>query len=284
MIPRHHRRWSTPALLLLPCAALMIYTLVLPLLTFLRYSFYRSKGGRLQEAFVFDAYREFLTDPYYHAVVSDTLWMSLIVTVLAVAISYPLAYVLWRVNRPGLQRWLGLIIFSPILVSVVVRSYGWTVLLADQGPVNVLAQAMGLIHDPVRLVYNLPGVVISLTHVFLPFVVFPIFGSLVRLDPALAEAATDLGAGWWTVFRRITFPLSLPGLIAGTQICFTLALGAFVTPALLGGGHVLVLPLEIYQATSNIDWPLASVGNLALLIMAFVVVSAFNRLIRLAET
>jgi putative spermidine/putrescine transport system permease protein len=100
----------------------------------------------------------------------------------------------------------------------------------------------------------------------------------------LAEAATDLGAGWWTVFRRITFPLSLPGLIAGTQICFTLALGAFVTPALLGGGHVLVLPLEIYQATSNIDWPLASVGNLALLVMAFVVVSAFNRLIRLAET
>ena len=135
MIPRHHRRWSTPALLLLPCGALMIYAFVLPLLTFFRVQLLSHSGWpAARRSFVFDAYREFLTDPYYHAVVSDTLWMSLIVTVLAVVISYPLAYVLWRVNRPGLQRWLGLIIFSPILVSVVVRSYGWTVLLADQGP------------------------------------------------------------------------------------------------------------------------------------------------------
>ena len=107
------------------------------------------------------------------------------VTLLSVSIGYPLAYALWRINRPGLQRWLGLAIFSPILVSVVVRSYGWTVLLADQGPMNYLLMKLGIVSEPLILVFNQFGVVISLTHVFLPFVVFPIFAALVRLDPTL---------------------------------------------------------------------------------------------------
>ena len=122
---------------------------------------------------------------------------------------------------------------------------------------------------------------ISLTHVFLPFVVFPIFSSLTRLDPELKEAAEDLGAGWWTTFRRITFPLSLPGVVAGAQICFTLALGAFVTPAMLGGGRVLVLPLQVYNATSEINWPVAAVGGMALLIISMIAVAGFNRLLEI---
>jgi putative spermidine/putrescine transport system permease protein len=282
MIERFRRR-SAPALLLLPTFALAAYVFVLPLLTFLRYSFYRFDNGKLEQAFVFDAYRDFLSDPYEHIVFADSLKLAALVTLTAVAIGYPLAYVLWRVNRPGLQKWLALLIFSPILVSVVVRSYGWTVLLADQGPVNFFLLHTGLAAAPVRLVYNLVGVVVSLTHVFLPFVVFPIFSTMVRLDPALREAAEDLGAGWWTTFRRVTFPLTLPGLIAAAQICFTLALGAFVTPAILGGGRVLILPLEIYQATTDINWPAASVGNVVLLLLAFVAVAGFNRLIRFSE-
>jgi putative spermidine/putrescine transport system permease protein len=93
----------------------------------------------------------------------------------------------------------------------------------------------------------------------------------------------DLGAGWFTTFRRVTFPLTLPGLVAGAQICFTLALGAFVTPSLLGGGRVLVLPLQVYTATSDINWPLASVGGLALLVLAFITVALFNLLLRYSE-
>jgi putative spermidine/putrescine transport system permease protein len=119
--------------------------------------------------------------------------------------------------------------------------------------------------------------------VFLPFVVFPIFSSLVRLDPELKQAAEDLGAGWWTTFRRITFPLSLPGVVAGAQISFTLALGAFVTPAMLGGGRVLVLPLQVYNATSEINWPVAAVGGMALLIISMIAVAAFNRLLKYSE-
>jgi len=278
---RRHRRAAF--LLLAPTIALALYTLVLPLLTFLRFSFYRFTGGRLQEAWSTDAYRAFLTDDYDHEVVLNSLMLASIVTVLALAIGYPLAYAMWRVGRPGVQRWLALLIFSPILVSVVVRSYGWTVLLAERGPVNWLIVSLGLAPAPIRLVFNLTGVLVSLTHVFLPFVVFPIFAGLVRLDPALREAARDLGAGWWTVFRRVTFPLTLPGTIAAAQICFTLALGAFVTPSILGGGRVLALPLEVYRATTDIDWPSASVGNLVLLILAFAAVVGFNRLMRMSE-
>jgi putative spermidine/putrescine transport system permease protein len=277
------RRWSMPLWLLAPTLLVMAYAFVAPLLTFFEYSFYRFRRGRLEQAFTFDTYARFLFDEYYHIIIYDTLRMATLVTVLSLLIGYPLAYALYRINRPSIQRWLGLLIFSPILVSVVVRSYGWTVLLSDQGPVNWLLLRLGIVAEPVTLVFNLLGVVISLTHVFLPFVVFPIFSSLVRLDPELKQAAEDLGAGWWTTFRRITFPLSLPGVVAGAQISFTLALGAFVTPAMLGGGRVLVLPLQVYNATSEINWPVAAVGGMALLIISMIAVAAFNRLLKYSE-
>jgi putative spermidine/putrescine transport system permease protein len=280
---RSWRNLRAPVLLLLPIMALMAYTFVGPLLNFLRFSFYQFKGGRLIEAFSFDTYARIPNDPYFQILIYDTLKMATLVTILAVAVGYPLAYALWRINRPGLQKWLGLLIFSPILVSVVVRSYGWTVLLSDQGIVNYMLLATGLIDTPLELVFNLTGVLISMTHIFLPFVVFPIFSSMMRLDPALKEAASDLGAGWWTTFRRVTLPLTLPGLVAGAQICFTLAIGAFVTPAMLGGGRVLVLPLDVYRATSDINWPLAAVGGLVLIVIAFVGVAIFNRLLRFCE-
>jgi len=284
--PRRGRvrsRWTTPLLLLLPTFALMAYTFVLPLLSFFQYSFHRFRRGRLEDVFTLDTYNRFLFDEYYHLIIFDTLRMATIVTVVSVIIGYPLAYALWRISRPSLQRWLGLLIFSPILVSVVVRSYGWTVLLSDQGPVNFVLTGLGILSTPATLVFNLTGVVISLTHVFLPFVVFPIYSTLTRLDPALKEAAEDLGAGWWTTFRRVTLPLSLPGLVAGAQICFTLALGAFVTPAMLGGGRVLVLPLQIYSATSDINWPVAAVGGIVLLLGSMIAVAAFNRLLKFSE-
>ena len=282
--PRHRRRrWRGPLLLLAPTIVVMSYAFIAPLLSFFEYSFYRFRRGRLEQVFNLDTYWRFLFDDYYHIIIYDTLRMATIVTVMSLLIGYPLAYALYRINRPTLQRWLGLLIFSPILVSVVVRSYGWIVLLGDQGPINWLLARLGLVSEPVALVFNLLGVVISLTHVFLPFVVFPIFSSLTRLDPALREAAEDLGAGWWTTFRRVTFPLSLPGVVAGAQISFTLALGAFVTPAMLGGGRVLVLPLQIYNATSEINWPVAAVGGIALLLIAMVAVAGFNRLLKYSE-
>ncbi len=273
------RLW-VPLLLLAPTFAIMLYTFVVPLLSFMRFSFYSFRGGRLEEDFSIDAYVRFLTDPYYHTVIYDTLELSLSVTVLTLLIGYPVAYALWRLTRPSLQRWLGLVIFSPILVSVVVRSYGWTVFLADQGPVNFFLQQIGITSGPVALVFNFTGVLIALVHVFLPFVVFPIYASMVRLDPSLKEAAEDLGAEWWFSFRRVTFPLTLPGFVAGGQICFTLALGAFVTTSILGGGRVTVLPLQVYHATADINWPIAAVGGFVLVLLSVIAVMLSNRLLK----
>lgn len=273
-----------PWLLLLPMLALMIYVFILPLGAFLEYSVYRYQRGRLIPDVNFDTYWRFLTDAYYHAIIFDTLKMAAITTAVSLAIGYPLAYGLWRCGRPRLQLWFGLLIFSPVLVSVVVRSYGWTVLLSDQGAVNWTLMRLGLISEPLEMIYNLTGVVISLSHVFLPFVVFPIFASLTRIDPALREASMDLGAGWWTTFRRVIFPQSLPGLVSAAQIAFTLALGAMVTPAILGGGRVLVLSLQVYRATSEINWPVAAVGGLILLLMALATVALCNRLLKYSET
>jgi len=279
------RFWTRlrPWLLLLPALALMTFLFVLPIGAFLEYSVYSYERGRLVEDFTFKTYLLFLTDPYYHAIIFDTLKMAAITSAISLLIGYPLAYGLWRCNRPGLKLWFGLIIFSPILVSVVVRSYGWSVLLSDQGAVNWTLMKLGLVSRPLELVYNLTGVVISLCHVFLPLVVFPIVSSLVRIDPALREASMDLGAGWWTTFRRVIFPQSLPGVVSAMQISFTLALGALVTPAVLGGGRVLVLPLQVYRATSDINWPVASVGGLTLLVMALITVALCNRLLTYSE-
>jgi putative spermidine/putrescine transport system permease protein len=278
------RRARAATLLLLPVLLLLLFVFAAPLIEFLEYSFYRFRRGRLTADYNVDTYLRFLTDPYYHAIIFDTLRVAAAVTVIAVLIGYPLAYAMWKIDRPAVQRWMGLLIFSPILVSVVVRSYGWTVLLSDQGPVNWALQHLGLTDGPIPLVFNLTGVLIALSHVFLPFVVFPIFSTMMRLDPSLREAASDLGAGWWMTFRRVTLPLTMPGVVAAAQICFVLALGAFVTPALLGGGRVLVLPLQVYSATTDVNWPVAAVGGIVLLVAAIVAVLGFNRLLRLSET
>ncbi|CAH1654223.1 MULTISPECIES: ABC transporter permease [unclassified Chelatococcus] len=270
-------------LLLTPMCLLMAVAFILPVGLFLLYSFYRFRGGRLEETFTLETYWRFMTDELYLITIYDTLQLAVVSTLLCLVISYPLAYAMWRMRSPGLQKLIAFIVFAPVLVSVVVRSYGWTVVLADQGPVNFILTRLGLTSGPVSLVYNMTGTVISLAHVFLPFVVFPILASMLRLDPTLREAAEDLGASWWKTFRSITLPLTLPGVVAGAQICFTLSLGSFVTPAILGGGRVLVLPIQIYTATSDINWPVAAVGGLCLLVMAFIAVVAFGRLSKYSE-
>ncbi|MBS7706501.1 ABC transporter permease [Chelatococcus asaccharovorans] len=269
--------------LLTPMCLLMAVAFILPVGLFLLYSFYRFRGGRLEETFTLETYWRFMTDELYLITIYDTLQLAVLATLLCLVISYPLAYAMWRMRSPGLQKLIAFIVFAPVLVSVVVRSYGWTVVLADQGPVNFILTRLGLTSGPVSLVYNMTGTVISLAHVFLPFVVFPILASMLRLDPTLREAAEDLGASWWKTFRSITLPLTLPGVVAGAQICFTLSLGSFVTPAILGGGRVLVLPIQIYTATSDINWPVAAVGGLCLLVMAFIAVVAFGRLSQYSE-
>ena len=267
--------------LLTPALVLMVVLYVIPLGIYFINSFHVFQNGRILPIWTFRTYVEYFSDPFSYKVIWESVWLSLMVTALAILIGYPVAYALHtRVRSAGARAILSLLLFSPLLVSVVVRTYGWFILLASQGLVNSTLRAVGLITEPLSLLFNARAVVISLTHILLPFAIFPIYSVLGRLDLSLKEAAHDLGAGWWDTFQRITLPLTMPGVVAGTLICFTLALSAFVTPRLLGGGRVQVLPLMVYNNTVEINWPTGAVSSITLLLVSVAAVWAFNALLR----
>ncbi|MDR7545631.1 MAG: ABC transporter permease, partial [Armatimonadota bacterium] len=231
-------------------------------------------------AFTWAAWRRFLTDPYYLGIVVTTLRLGLVVTALSLLIGYPTAYAISKIQRPGLALAAYLILFAPILVSVVVRTYGWLLLLGNTGVVNWLLRVLGLVRDPIPLIFNFTGIVIAMVHILLPFMVFPILSVIGQLTPDLAEAAADLGANRWQVFRRVTWPLTLPGVISGAQIVFTLTISAFVTPFLMGGGKVQILSGLIYRDMEAVNLGFASAVAIILLVLAAAVLAASNTVSR----
>jgi putative spermidine/putrescine transport system permease protein len=267
--------------LLAPAMGLMMILYVIPLGFYFINSFHLFRDGRILPIWTLQTYVDYFTDPFSYKIIEESVRLSLLVTVLAIVIGYPVAYALHtRVRGTGSRAVLSLLLFSPLLVSVVVRTYGWFILLANQGLVNTTLRATGVITEPLSLLFNFRGVVISLTHIMLPFAIFPIYSVMGRLDQSLKEAATDLGAGWWETFVRITLPLTMPGVVAGALICFTLALSAFVTPRLLGGGRVQVLPLMVYNNTVEINWPTGAVSGLTLLLLSVTAVWALNAILK----
>lgn len=272
---------SIAAWLLAPALALMAALYVVPLAIYFVNSFHLFRDGRILPVWTLETYAAFFTDPFNYKVIGASLRLALTVTALAILAGYPISYALHtRVRSPAARAAVGLMLFSPLVVSVVVRTYGWFILLANQGLINTVLRWIGLITEPIALLFNQRGVVISLTHILLPFAIFPIYSVLGRLDRALKEAAQDLGAGWWQTFVRITLPLTMPGVIAAALICFTLALSAFVTPQLLGGGRVQVLPLTVYNSTVEINWPDGAVAGLTLLVLSVVAVSSLQGVMR----
>jgi putative spermidine/putrescine transport system permease protein len=267
--------------LLAPALVLMAVLYVVPLAVYFVNGFHLFKDGRILPVWTLRTYVNFFTDPFTYRVVGASIGLALVVTALAVVIGYPLAYALHtRVRGRAARTALAVILFSPLLVSVVVRTYGWLILLANQGLVNTTLRSLGVIDEPLSLLFNQRGVVISLTHILLPFAIFPVYSVLGRLDATLKEAARDLGAGWWDTFLRVTLPLTMPGVVAGALICFTLALSAFVTPQLLGGGRVQVLPLTVYNSTVEINWPDGAVASLTLLALSVLAVWVLNVALR----
>ncbi|MDR7555083.1 MAG: ABC transporter permease [Armatimonadota bacterium] len=267
--------------LLAPALVAMAVLYVIPLGVYFVNSFHLFKDGRILPVWTLRTYLDYFTDPFSYKVIAESVRLSLVVTGLALAIGYPVAYALQtRVRAAGPRALLALLLFSPLLVSVVVRTYGWLILLASQGLVNTALRALGVIDEPLSLLFNTRGVVISLTHIMLPFAIFPIYSVMGRVDRDLKDAATDLGASWWDAFRHVTLPLTMPGVVAGALICFTLALSAFVTPRLLGGGRVQVLPLMVYNNTVEINWPAGAVSGLVLLALSMAAVWALNAVLR----
>jgi putative spermidine/putrescine transport system permease protein len=206
--------------------------------------------------------------------------ISLVVAVATLVLGFPLALFLSGTT----SRYRGVLLsltLAPILISVVVRAYGWIVLLANRGLVNSALMQLGLIARPIRLVFNETGVEIATTHVLLPFMVLAIMGSLQGVQVTLEEAAASLGARRWRVLLDVVLPLSLPGIAAGTLLVFILSASSFVTPVLLGGQVVLTVPmLALQQFTTTFNWAFGSALTMLLLATVIAITVVFDGVLR----
>jgi putative spermidine/putrescine transport system permease protein len=226
-------------------------------------------------------WRELLATPLYRDALLRTFRLSLTVTLVCLILGYPVAYALARTRGWRGQLLLALVV-APFWISVLARSFTWMVLLQRQGIVNRLLLALGVVREPVPLVYNEVGVHIGMIHVLLPYMILSLYGAMRAIDPGLLRAAAGLGATEWQTFRRIWWPLSRPGVAAGSLLLFVVALGFFITPALLGGGKVTTLAMLIEAHVSQAqDWPLASALGLVLLVATVVALLPAQRALRL---
>jgi putative spermidine/putrescine transport system permease protein len=264
-------RW-VPFLLLAPILAVLLGCFLYPVGILARLSFYLAKsGGRMIPAWVIENYTRFLFDPFHLGVLWNTLSLGLGVTTLCLLLGYPLAYWLAQTRSPRLRGMGITVLLIPLMTSVVVRSYGWMILLAGNGPVNKVLLALGLVDRPLQLLYKPPGVIIALAEVLLPFMVLSIMPVLQGIDSHLEEASQSLGAGPVQTFRRVILPLSLPGVAAGSILVFVLTISAFATPRLVGGATTHVMSIFIYdQALSVFNWPFGSAVSMLLLVVVLI--------------
>jgi putative spermidine/putrescine transport system permease protein len=274
------RRLGRLAQLLAPALLVVGFFLVPPLLGILAGSALQHQ--RAMGAATLANYARFLGDPYYLRTLLLTVKLSFVTTVCALVLGYVVAFYLVRSvrSRPG-RRLIYLVVVAPLFTSSIVRSFGWMVSLGNAGFVNRLLRDLGLVDAPVRLLFNETGVVIGLTHVLLPFMVLSIAAVLQNIDHSLEEAAMDLGASRLVTFLTVTLPLSLPGVVAGSLIVFSLAMSAYVTPAVLSGGRLKVVPMLIYeQYVSAFDWGFGAAMAIVLLALTLAITAVYTRLLR----
>ncbi|WP_195759989.1 ABC transporter permease [Paracoccus sp. S-4012] len=258
-------------LLLLPAFLVLGVILFMPLLDLAALSI---DGGS------FGPYVKALGDPLYVRVIGQTFQIALISTGICLILAYPLAYFM-ATTSPRLRILCLLLVALPFWTSVLVRTYAWMVLLGRNGIINRLLIDNGFIAEPLPLIYNKAGVILGTVYYLLPFMVLPIFAAMMRVDRQLLLAAEGLGASAVRRFFSIFLPLTLGGIGAGAALVFILALSAFITPALLGGGRVIMITNLIYTQVSQVlDWPFAAALSVLILVATIVAYSCIGLLTR----
>jgi putative spermidine/putrescine transport system permease protein len=258
--------------LALPALCFLAAFLLIPAVRLIASGFLTQDArGALRGPVTLSHYLHFFDTSLYSHVLIVTLRISLLTAALAAVLGYPVALVMVR-SHPTITRVVTFITIAPLIVSVVVRSYGWQLILGNgpAGLLNWILLSLGVINTPLRLLYSETAVVIGSLHVFLPMMVLPLASALGKIEPRLEEAARTLGMPAWRVFHRITLPLSLPGLAVGFTLVFSLTAGSFVTPAMLGGTNAQMLGNLIdQQITAIYDWPFGA--TIATVLVAIVV-------------
>lgn len=261
-------------LLTAPSMIILLGVFLIPMLLMLLLSFQNE-----QESFSLQNYLLFVQDPFYLQILWRTIRVALWTVLLTLVLGFPVA--MYMAQATGKMRGIiTMLILAPHLISVVIRNFGWVVVLGEGGWINKMLLSLGIIEQPLRLLYNELGVVIGLTDSFIAYMVLAIATSLYAIDSSLYKASSILGASRVRTFFDVTLPLSLPGIIAGITLVFSLSMSAFVTPALMGGTSVKVMPVIAYeQIMSTLNWPLGAALAFLLLGSTILLVSLFTRLV-----
>ena len=260
----------------LPALALVVVTMVLPVGWLFWLSFLADDGS-----LSLVNYQRLVVQPSYARILLATFEISALATLLCVLFGYPLAYALSQLRRRTATLCM-MGVLMPFWTSILVRTYAWLILLQRHGLINDWGIKLGLWDQPLAMVYNLSGTLIGLVHIMLPFLVLPLYGSMRAINADYLRAAANLGAAPSRAFWLVFFPLSLPGLLAGALIVFILCLGAYVTPAMLGGGKVIMVANGIATDIQMFfNWGAASALGVVLLLLTAVVLYAASRLTRL---
>lgn len=258
-------------LVAMPLAFMAAFFLV-PFLVTLAASF-QTTGG----AWTFDNYRKIVADSYYPGIFYTTFKLSLIATIISFLIGYPIAYyIVNMVEKRSTRRLCYVLVIMPLFTSNIVRSFGWLILLGRQGLVNQAMVAAGIVDRPIPILFTETAIVIGLAYILVPFMVLTIASVLQTIDRSLVEASLDLGSSRLATFFHITLPLSLPGVIAGSLIVFTLSVSAYVVPAIMSGGRVVVAPMPIFDNYATLfDFNFGGALAVALLVVTLILVALY---------
>ena len=273
-----------PWILLSPALIAITLLVIVPMSFILIYSFYINIDLAVDEvAFQFGNWRELLGDSYYHNAIWKTFRLAVIVTVLAAVLGYIPAY--YIANTTFRHKWLLLLLLIlPFWVSFIIRTLSWIHIMGNQGAINGILLWLGVIDEPVQMMFNEFSVIVGFIHVFLPYMILNIYVCLDGIDRNLEPAARTLGCTPWQAFREVTLPLSLPGLAAGSLLVFVLTAGSYVTPLILGGPGDFLFGNLIYDAViSELNWPMGATLSFALLVLLGIVVVIYSRFMGLNQ-
>ncbi len=269
-------------LLLIPELLFLLLFLVAPIVLLFFISFQNQDAMlQVQPGFTVARYVTILTQWKYLKDILVTLGVALLTTAIALALAYPAAYILVNAPTRTLRSVLYVLLVSPLLTSVVVRTFAWIVLLANNGIVNQVLQLLGITSQPVTLLWNMGAVILAYVQVMLPFAVMPIATSMGEIHPSLQKASMSLGVGRVRSFFKVTLPLTIPGMASGGIIVFALTAGSYITPLLVGGGMQPLLPLMIYQQAMQVsDLRMAAALSMVLLVLVFLFVLPVEALLK----
>ncbi|MFT6874474.1 MAG: ABC-type spermidine/putrescine transport system permease subunit I [Granulosicoccus sp.] len=259
-----------------PAVLAIIAVVVIPVGWLFYLSFVGSDGQ-----FTLEHYQKMIKYKSYFRVFITTFEVSILTTGICILLGYPLAYFLASLP-PRLAGFFMLAVLLPFWTSLLVRTYAWLVLLQRNGILNDFAISAGLWDTPIKLVHNMTGTLIGMAHIMLPFLVLPLYSSMRKIDRDLMQAASNLGATPAQSFWKVYFPLSISGMVAGSLIVFVLCLGFYVTPAVLGGGRVIMVAMQITAILENqFDWGAASALGVVLLVVTLLVLFIATKLFKL---